>query len=113
MAYLRQFVIANMEIAKNTNHPNDPALTLSSRPQGVAIAESDLGQFNTDNKVGESASLESDLSHEFTGIHKTAEITDSLNNDTGLFGVNQAVGNNGNQANIVSVAAIGTNLPSF
>jgi len=106
-------VYANQATGNNNNQLNELALAFSERPQGVAIAESDLGQFNTDNKVGESASLESDLAKDFTGIHKTAEITDSLNNDTGLFGVNQAVGNNGNQANIASVAAIGTNLTSF
>jgi hypothetical protein len=106
-------VYANQATGNNNNQLNELALAFSERPQGVAIAESDLGQFNTDNTVGESASVEAHAANENTGINKTAEITDSLNNDTGLFGVNQAVGNNGNQANIVSVAAIGTNLPSF
>ena len=106
-------VYANQATGNNNNQLNELALAFSERPQGVAIAESDLGQFNTDNKVGESGSAESDAALEFTGIHKSAQISDSLNNDTGVFGVNQAVGNNGNQANIVSVAAIGTSLPSF
>ena len=106
-------VYANQATGNNNNQLNELALAFSERSQGVAIAESDLGQFNTDNKVGESGSAESDAALEFTGIHKTAQITDSLNSDTGVFGVNQAVGNNGNQANIVSVAAIGTHLPGF
>jgi hypothetical protein len=36
-----------------------------------------------------------------------------MNDNIGVFGVNQSVGNNGNQANLVSVAAVGNNLPSF
>jgi len=62
--------------------------------------------------VGESGSTHQDLTAPI-GINKSATIDTSLNGDEGIFGVNQAVGNNGNQANIVSVAAVGTNLPSF
>lgn len=106
-------VYGNQATGNNNNQLNELALAFSERPQGVAIAESDLGQFNTENHVGESGSLESDVANEFVGIHKLASIESSLNEDVGIFGVNQAVGNNGNQANIVSVAAVGTNLPSF
>lgn len=37
-------------------------------------------------------------------IHKSASITDSINNNQGIVGVNQDVGNMDNQANIVSFA---------
>jgi hypothetical protein len=42
-----------------------------------------------------------------------SRIANSLNDNVGIFGVNQSSGNMANQANIVSVAAIGTNLPTF
>jgi hypothetical protein len=105
-------VYGNQATGNNNNQLNELSLAFSERPQGVAIAESDLGQFNTENVVGESGSTHQDLTAPI-GINKSATIDTSLNGDEGIFGVNQAVGNNGNQANIVSVAAVGTNLPSF
>jgi hypothetical protein len=88
-------------------------LAFSERDSGVAIAEADLGQFNTLNHVGESNTVNASGAIGTVGIHKNATVTGSLNGDIGIFGVNQTVGNNGNQANIVSIAAIGTGLPTF
>jgi hypothetical protein len=105
-------VYGNQATGNNNNQLNELSLAFSERPQGVAIAESDLGQFNTENVVGESGSVAQDKLTPI-GITKTATIDTSLNGDEGIFGVNQAVGNNGNQANIASVAAVGSNLPSF
>ena len=99
----------NQATGNNTNQLNELAVAFSERDTGVAIAEADLGQFNTGNHVGEGATVASAP----IGINKNATVTASLNGNTGIFGVNQSVGNNGNQANIVSVAAIGTNLPGF
>jgi len=59
----------------------------------VALAESDLGQENSNNTVIE------------INATKDARIQNSVNNNTGIVGVNQAVGNNSNQSNVVSVAA--------
>jgi len=100
----------NQATGNNDNQLNELSLAFSERASGVAIAEADLGQFNTGNKVGEGASTSASPA---IGINKNATVTASLNGNTGIFGVNQSVGNNGNQANIVSVAAVGTNLPGF
>jgi hypothetical protein len=105
-------VYANQSSGNNNNQLNELSLAFSERPQGVAIAEADLGQFNIQNKVGESDALINGEG-DGIGINKHATISGSLTDDVGIFGVNQTVGNNGNQANIVSIAAIGTNLPSF
>jgi hypothetical protein len=103
-------VYANQATGNNNNQLNMLALAFSERGQGVAIAEADLGQFNTDNKVGEGDTVTNSTP---IGINKNVSILGSLNDNIGVFGVNQSAGNNGNQANIVSVAAIGNNLPSF
>lgn len=100
----------NQATGNNANQLNELALAFAERGSGTAIAEADLGQFNSGNLVGEGAS---DVASTPIGINKNATITGSLNNNIGVFGVNQSVGNNSNQANIVSVAAIGTNLPGF
>jgi hypothetical protein len=101
----------NQATGNNNNQLNELSLAFSERPSGTALAESDLGQFNTGNRVGEGGStLEA---QDPVGINKTATVTASLNNNIGVFGVNQSSGNNGNQANIVTIAAVGSNLPGF
>ena len=57
------------------------------------LAESDLGQVKSGNLVSEFHAT------------KTAQIENSVNGNVGVVGVNQAVGNNSNQANVVSIAA--------
>jgi hypothetical protein len=60
---------------------------------GIALAESDLGQVNSGNTVSEFHAT------------KTALIENSVDGNIGVVGVNQSVGNNSNQANVVSIAA--------
>jgi len=103
-------VYANQSTGNNNNQVNVLSLAFSLVGQGVALAEADLGQFNTLNHVGEGATLNEG---DDVGINKTATIVNSLTFNTGVFGVNQSVGNNGNQANIVSIAAVGSDLPTF
>jgi len=47
------------------------------------------------------------------GIHLSASMVDSVNNNTGVWGFNQDVGNMTNQANVVSVAGIDDAVESF
>lgn len=101
-------IYANQSAGNMNNQLNVLSLAFSLAESGVALSEAALGQFNAAGRVGESNSTTSTV-----GINKLARISNSLNDNVGVFGVNQAVGNMANQANIVSVAAIGTNLPTF
>jgi hypothetical protein len=101
-------VYANQSSGNMNNQLNTLSLAFSLAGSGVALSEAALGQFNTGGRVGESTSTGSNV-----GINKLSRINNSLNDNVGIFGVNQSSGNMGNQANIVSVAAIGTNLPTF
>jgi hypothetical protein len=84
----------------NMNNQANAASVAVSLDAGVALSEADLGQINTNNVV-----RESDASGGSVGIHKSAVVRGSINGNTGIVGVNQAVGNMANQANVVSVAA--------
>jgi hypothetical protein len=98
-------VHVNQATGNNNNQANGLAIAVGLRPGGgVAIAEADLGQFNTCNTVLESndAGASGDLQ---VGINKDATITGSVNDNTGVIGVNQTVGNMANQANVVALAA--------
>jgi hypothetical protein len=101
-------VYANQSSGNMNNQLNTLSLAFSLASSGVALSEAALGQFNAGGRVGESTSTNSTV-----GINKLSRITNSLNDNVGIFGVNQSSGNMANQANIVSVAAIGTNLPTF
>jgi hypothetical protein len=76
------------------------ALGLSA---GVALSEADLGQVNRFNTVRESDATSGSAVR--VGINKNADIVGSISGNTGVVGVNQAVGNMANQANVVSIAA--------
>jgi hypothetical protein len=94
----------NQATGNNNNQANGLAIAVGLRPGGgVAIAEADLGQFNTYNTVLESN--DAGGSDAQVGINKSATITGSVNDNTGVIGVNQTVGNMANQANIVAIAA--------
>jgi len=97
----------NQATGSNNNQANALAMAVGLRPDGgVAIAEADLGQFNTCNTVLESNdAFGDDVS---VGINKSATITGSVNDNTGVIGVNQTVGNMANQANVVAIAAATT-----
>jgi hypothetical protein len=101
-------VYANQAAGNMANQVNVLSLAFSLAEGGVALSEADLGQLNTDNTVTEGPSRGSNV-----GINKEASINNSLNGNVGVFGVNQSAGNMSNQANVVSVAAVGANLPTF
>lgn len=79
------------------NQTNAVAVSAGLEGMNVAMAESDLGQFNTNNVAFEFAAVKNDV------------IVGSINGNTGVVGVNQSAGSLNNQANIVSIAAIKTN----
>jgi hypothetical protein len=99
-------VHVNQSVGNNNNQANGLAIAVGLRPDGgVAIAEADLGQFNTNNQNLES----NDGTAPSIGINKDATLTGSVNGNTGVIGVNQTAGNMANQANIVAVAAASPN----
>jgi hypothetical protein len=87
----------------NMNNQANALSVAVSLSGGVALSEADLGQVNTFNTVRESDATSGSLPR--VGINKSANIAGSINGNTGVVGVNQAVGNMANQANVVSVAA--------
>lgn len=100
-------LFANQSAGNFNNQANGLALALSlpeGEVSGVALAESDLGQWNVGNMVGES---DSDLTNNGgDGINKLASINASLNNNTGIVGFNQSAGNLANQGNFFSAAYV-------
>jgi hypothetical protein len=102
--YNTGIIHANQAAGNMNNQLNvlTAAISLASGG-GVALAEADLGQFNTGHDVIESSDSPN---HDF-GINKSSTIEGSFNNNTGVFGANQASGNMANQANVVSIAAVG------
>lgn len=101
-------IFGNQSAGNMNNQANVLSIAFSLADNGVALSEADLGQVNANNIVGEASLEGGDL-----GINKLATVSGSLNGNTGVVGVNQSVGNMANQANIVSVAAVGANLPTF
>lgn len=87
----------------NMNNQANALSVAVSLDAGVALSEADLGQVNVGNVVRESDATAGTTLR--VGINKRADITGSINGNTGVVGVNQAVGNMANQANVVSVAA--------
>jgi hypothetical protein len=99
-------VHVNQATGNNNNQANQLAIAVGLRPGGgVAIAEADLGQFNSHNTVLESNDSGDAQTPAQVGINKSATLTNSVNNNTGVIGVNQTVGNMANQANVVAIAA--------
>lgn len=101
-------VYANQSTGNMNNQINVLSLAYSLASSGVALSEAALGQFNTDGRVGESNQVGASV-----GINKLARVTNSMNDNVGILGVNQSTGNMANQANIVSIAAVGNSLPTF
>jgi len=101
-------VQVNQSPGQMNNQSNVLSLAFSIQPSGVAMSESDLGQFNQGNFVGESADGANDnvVGNLTVGITKSALISTSVNNNVGIVGVNQSAGNLANQANVVSFAAV-------
>ncbi len=103
-------VYGNQASGHMANQVNVLSLAFAIDDNGVALAEADLGQVNANSTVAESGDPDDDFA---LGVCKVAATGNSLNGNTGIVGVNQSVGNLSNQANIVSIAAVGTNLPTF
>ncbi len=105
-------VAVNNSAGNLNNQGNVLSIAFSLAPEGVALAESDLGQFNSWNRVYESDTLvagdDDGLVPAGIGINKQANITGSINGNTGIVGVNNAAGNMANQANVFSVALVQT-----
>ncbi len=101
-------VYGNQATGNMANQVNVLSLAFALDDNGVAISEADLGQVNANNEVRESSS-----ENDGFGVLKVASVSNSLNGNVGIVGVNQSVGNMSNQANIVSIAAVGSNLPTF
>jgi hypothetical protein len=105
-------VAVNNSAGNLNNQGNVLSIAFSLAPEGVALAESDLGQFNSWNRVFESDTETQDDQGDTVplgiGINKQANITGSINGNTGVLGVNNASGNMANQANVFSVALVQT-----
>lgn len=101
-------VYGNQATGNMANQVNILSLAFAIDDNGVAISEADLGQVNANNIVRESSSEDGGF-----GILKVATVSNSLNGNVGIVGVNQSVGNMSNQANVVSIAAVGTDVPTF
>lgn len=93
----------NQSAGNNNNQGNVLAMGVSLLGTGVALAESDLGQENRNNRNFESQLVEFD-GPAHVGINKEARLNGSVNSNSGIVGINQSAGNNGNQANVVSFA---------
>lgn len=97
-------IFVNVGTGNMSNQANALSLAVSFALEGVALAEADLGQFNTFNKVFESDSVGVPPA-EF-GINKAVLLTNSINNNAGIVGVNVTTGNFANQGNVVSFSAV-------
>lgn len=86
----------NQAVGSMANQTNVLAAAFSLADSGVAMSDAQLGQANADNHVTE-----------YGTVHRSSSISGSINNNTGIVGVNQSSGNMANQANIVAIAAIG------
>jgi hypothetical protein len=97
-------IFANQSVGNNNNQGNALAMGASLVGTGVALAEADLGQVNKNNNNFESQLGNNGEPSGHIGINKTAFIGRSIIGNSGIVGVNQSAGNNGNQANVVSFA---------
>lgn len=90
------------------NQMNSISQSVAFAVGGVALSEADLGQFNIGNKVFEAndPNAEPGVPSDGVGINKAGVIVGSINGTAGIVGVNQAVGNFANQANVVAFAAV-------
>ena len=101
-------IYVNQAVGNINNQTNELSLAFSKKPGGTALSEADLGQENTQLTVAEGGTVGGSglAGSNGAGVFKTATITGSINNNTGIVGVNQGSGNFANQANVVSFAAV-------
>jgi hypothetical protein len=99
-------VNVNQNAGNMNNQANSEALAVAIDLAGVALSEAALGQVNMANNGGPGGDNTESTGVLEAGVTKLASITDSLNGNTGVGGVNQAAGNMANQANIFSLSFI-------
>jgi len=87
------------QAAGHMNNQNNAIAVAIGDESVYALAESDLGQFNTRNYV------------DVVDQVRTDTVSASFNGATGVMSVNQASGSLNNQANVVSIA-VGLNVPT-
>jgi hypothetical protein len=92
--YNKGVIGVNQSVGNMNNQLNNVAIAGGLDGVPVALSEADLGQINGANYVFEVSTV------------KTDTITNAINNNHGVTGVNQAGGNMNNQANVVAIAAI-------
>lgn len=83
----------NQNVGNANNQTNTVALAVGLGAR-LALSEAALGQVNVGNSVDEISTV------------KYNTISNSINGNTGIVGVNQATGHMNNQASVVSVAAM-------
>ena len=83
----------------HSNNQNNAVAVAIGDQSIYALAESDLGQFNTKNYV------------DVVDQIRTDSVSSSFGGATGVFSVNQASGSFNNQANVVSIA-VGIDVPT-
>ncbi|MEZ5830316.1 MAG: hypothetical protein R3D05_03990 [Dongiaceae bacterium] len=81
--------------------------------QGGAEAQALLNVTNAGNTVDGQAIPGSSESEPEYGLHYSADTANSVNNNRGVWGYNQDVGNMVNQGNVVSVAGIADQIEAF
>lgn len=91
-------ITAVNQSAGNINNQANGVAIAVALPNGVALADTALGQFNTSNIVDES------------NVSKRAAAINSINANIGVTQVNQTAGNMGNQSNTVTIAVSGVSL---
>ena len=96
-------VNVNQNAGNMNNQGNSEALAVAINLAGFALAEAALGQENANS--GDNQHAPFGTVYEY-GVQKSASMSGSLNNNTGVGGVNQAAGNMANQANIFSASFI-------
>lgn len=83
----------NQNAGNNNNQANGVAMAVGEGSH-VALAEAALGQVNSWNQVVSIETVKTDL------------ISNSVNQNTGIVGVNQTVGNNNNQGSVTSFSVL-------
>ncbi len=87
-------VHVNQNAGAMNNQLNDVGLAVADESAVVALAEADLGQFNSFNSVDETDTVKQDV------------ITNSINNNQAIVNVNQSTGNMNNQGTVISFAGL-------
>lgn len=107
-------VEVNQDVGNMANQGNQVSLSIVTPATGstdstvLVHSQSEAEQINQDNAVWHGEDPDSYEEGEFVnlvdGANKSADITGSINNNTGILNVNQNAGNNNNQGNSEAIA---------